>query len=49
MKTEVTELPDSKVRIDASVDPADVERQLERAAKQLGGEMRVPGFRKGKV
>ncbi len=49
MKTEVTELPDSKVRIDASVDAADVERQLDRAATQLGRELRIPGFRKGKV
>ena len=49
MKTDVTELSDSKVRIDASVDPADVEKQVERAAKQLGRELRIPGFRKGKV
>jgi trigger factor len=37
------------VRIDASVEPAEVERELERAAKELGGELRIPGFRKGKV
>jgi trigger factor len=49
MKTEVTELEDSKVRIDASVPPEDVQRHLDRTAKQLGRELRVPGFRKGKV
>jgi trigger factor len=49
MQTEVTELPDSRVRIDATVEPAEVERQLERAAKELGREIRIPGFRKGKV
>jgi trigger factor len=49
MKTELTELPESRVRIDASVEPADVDRRVERAAKQLGRELRIPGFRKGKV
>jgi trigger factor len=49
MKTEVTELPESRVRIDASVDPDDVRRHLDRAAKSLGRELRIPGFRKGKV
>jgi trigger factor len=49
MKTEVTELPDSRVRIDASVAAEDVRRHLDRAAKQLGSELRIPGFRKGKV
>ena len=49
MRTEVQELPESRVRIDASVEPADVERRLERAATQLGRELRLPGYRKGKV
>ena len=49
MKTEVTELGDSKVRIDASIDSADVEKHVDRAATQLGRELRIPGFRKGKV
>jgi trigger factor len=49
MKTEVTELPESRVRIDASVAPEDVQKHLDRAAKQLGSELRIPGFRKGKV
>ena len=49
MKTEVTELPDSRVRLDVSVDPDVVAKRTERAAKQLAGEMKIPGFRKGKV
>jgi trigger factor len=49
MKTEITELPESRVRIDASVEPEDVRRHLDRAATQLGRELRIPGFRKGKV
>ena len=49
MKTEVTELPESRVRLDVSVEPEVVEKRLSRAAKQLAGEMKVPGFRKGKV
>ena len=46
---EVTDLPDSRVRIDAKVAPEEVDRQLEAAAAQFGREMRFPGFRKGKV
>lgn len=46
---EVTDLPDSRVRIDASVPAGEVDRQIERAAAQFGRELRFPGFRKGKV
>ncbi len=49
MKTTVTELPESKVKIDVSVEPAVVEKRIDRAAKALAGEMKMPGFRKGKV
>jgi trigger factor len=49
LTTQVQELPESHVRIDATVEPADVQRQVERAAKELGRELRIPGFRKGKV
>ncbi|HEX2436194.1 MAG TPA: trigger factor [Solirubrobacterales bacterium] len=49
MKTSVQELPDSRVRVDVDVDADDVDRRVERAARGLGGELRVPGFRKGKV
>lgn len=49
METTVKELPDSRVRVDVSVEPAEVERRLAETAKQLGGDLRIPGFRKGKV
>lgn len=49
MKTAVTELPDSRVRVEVEV-PADlVDRGTQRAARSLAREMRMPGFRKGKA
>ncbi len=47
--TTVTELPESRVRVEASVDPAEVERRVQQAARRLAGQLKVPGFRKGKV
>jgi trigger factor len=47
--TTVTELPESRVRVQAEVAPEEVERRLQQAARELGRQMRVPGFRKGKV
>jgi trigger factor len=47
--TTVTELPESRVRVEAQVAPEEVERRLQQAARELGRQMRVPGFRKGKV
>jgi trigger factor len=49
MKTSITELGDSRVRVDVRIEPDTVEKRVERAARQLAGDMRVPGFRKGKV
>src|SRR4051812_47621151 len=49
MRTTVTELPDSRVRVEVGVDAAAVEKSLERAARDLAGDMRVPGFRRGKA
>jgi trigger factor len=49
VKTSVTELPDSRVRVDVDVPSEDVDRQLQRAARGLAREMRLPGFRKGKA
>ncbi len=49
VKTNITELPDSRVRVEAEVDPAEVDRRVNAAAQALGREMRIPGFRKGKV
>jgi trigger factor len=49
MDTTVKELPDSRVRVDVDVDPKDVEGSIARTARQLGQDMKLPGFRKGKV
>ena len=47
--TTVTELPESRVRVQAEVSPEEVERRVQQAARELGRQLRVPGFRKGKV
>jgi trigger factor len=49
VKTSVTELPESRVRVEAEVPAEEVERRVQQAARQLGRQMRIPGFRKGKV
>jgi trigger factor len=49
MRTSVTELGDSRVRVEVGIESEAVEKRVERAARELGREMRVPGFRKGKV
>ena len=49
VKTTTTELPDSRVRVEVEVPTEALERELNTAASQLGREMRVPGFRSGKV
>ena len=49
MQTTVTELPESRVRVEAQVPPEEIERSVEQAAKELGKDLRMPGFRRGKV
>ena len=49
MKTDVTELPDSRVRVEVEVPAELVDRGTQRAARSLAREMRMPGFRKGKA
>ncbi len=49
MKTVVTEMPDSRVRVEVEVPAELVGRGLQRAARGLAREMRMPGFRKGKA
>jgi trigger factor len=49
VKTTVTELPESRVRVEAEVPAEEVERRLEQKARALGRDLKVPGFRKGKV
>jgi len=47
--TTVTELPESRVRVQAEVPAAEVEKRVAVAARALGRNLRIPGFRKGKV
>jgi trigger factor len=49
VKTTVTELPDSRVRVRVEVPSGEVEGRVEHRARQLGRELKLPGFRKGKV
>ncbi len=49
VKTNVTELPESRVRVEAEIAPEEVERRVTQTAAALGRDMRIPGFRKGKV
>jgi trigger factor len=47
--TRTTELDDSRVRVTVEVPAEALERALASAAAELGREIRVPGFRSGKV
>ncbi len=49
MQTTVEELADSRVSVSAEVPPEDVQKGVNRAARSLAREMRLPGFRKGKA
>jgi trigger factor len=49
MKTTVSELPESRARVEVEVSAEDVGRAAQRAARGLAREMRMPGFRKGKA
>jgi len=49
LKTNVEELENSRVRVEAEVSAEDVAVQTQRAARGLAREMRLPGFRKGKA
>jgi trigger factor len=49
VKTTVKELPESRVRVEAEVMPDEIERSVQRTARAMGRDLRMPGFRKGKV
>src|SRR3954466_3931405 len=49
ISTITTELPESRVRVEAEVGPAELERRMAQAAKLLARNIRVPGFRAGKA
>jgi trigger factor len=46
---EVAELPGSRVKVEAQVSPQEVCARLDQAAAKMGRDLRMPGFRKGKV
>jgi trigger factor len=49
MQTSLSELPDSRVRVEVEVPAKDVERATSRVARAMAKEMRLPGFRQGKA
>ena len=49
LTTSTEELSDSRVRVEVEVPPNAIEEELRNAADVLGRDMKVPGFRKGKV
>jgi trigger factor len=49
MTANVTKLGENKVRLDVEVDPEKVRRGVEAKLKELGRQVRVPGFRPGKA
>lgn len=49
VKTNVTELPHSRVRVETEIAADEVQRSLENQARKLGREMKLPGFRQGKI
>lgn len=49
LSTEVSKLPESRVKIAVTVEPAELDSKVNRSAEAFGREMKMPGFRKGKV
>jgi trigger factor len=49
VSTTVTELPDSRVKVEAEVTPKAIEQAMLDTAKVLARDLRMPGFRQGKV
>ncbi len=49
LTTTVTQLPESRVRVQATVPAAEVERRVEARARELARGLKLPGFRRGKV
>jgi trigger factor len=49
LTTTITELPESRVRVQVRVPPEELERRVEGKARELGSKLKLPGFRRGKV
>jgi trigger factor len=49
LTTTLIELPESRVRVQVQVPASELERRVEGKARELGRELKLPGFRRGKV
>jgi trigger factor len=49
LTTILTELPQSRVRLQVRVPASEIEKSLQRKARELGRQLKLPGFRKGKI
>jgi len=49
MQTQVEELAENRIRLTVDVPGHDVKHAVEHAASDLAGNLRIPGFRKGRV
>jgi len=49
VNTTVTELPESRVNVDVEIAAEEIQKTLENQARKLGREMKMPGFRTGKI
>ena len=49
VKTTTRELDDSRVRLEVEVESAALEREVQSAANAIGSELKISGFRQGKV
>jgi trigger factor len=49
LSTTVHELPSSRVRVEVQVPSEELETRVERTARELGRELKLPGFRRGHV
>jgi trigger factor len=49
VNTTITDIGDSRVRLQVEVPAAEVEGRLEQKARQLGRNLKLPGFRRGKI
>jgi len=47
--TTVTELPDSRARVEVEVAARELAAAMDSAARELGRNLRLPGFRQGQV
>ncbi len=49
VNTTVTELPESRVSVDVEIAADEIQKTLENQARKLGQDMKIPGFRTGKI